>query len=226
MNHELVDCPVFLFKKTNNLLPTWTNSDFLIRTCSKPVITACVIWGRYKKFYIQLIFVHSLPTHLLGTDMTVNALYHFPQYCTQQCLHWHWWLAWCVPSPNHRSNILLLTEMPAGLQGWLLLSWQALLGSLVSVQPRPDRPVVPLRHKVLYRTGGPKGDQNCGLCYSPWPHPACALSHAGQSKASLSSIGGHSCSQAVISCGPKYPCCAMPMPTDSTRKMSLHTLFL
>lgn len=146
---------MFLFKKTNNLLPTWTNSDFLIRACSKPVMTACVTWGRYKKFYIQLISVNSLPTHLLGTDMTVNALYHFPQYFTQQCLHW--WLARRVPSTNHRSNVLLLTEMPAGLQGWLLLSWQALLGSLVSVQPCPDRPVMPFRHKELYRTGDPRG---------------------------------------------------------------------
>lgn len=122
MNHELGDCPVFLFKKTNNLLPIWTNSEFLIRTGSKPVVKACVIWGHYKKFYIQLISVNSLPTHLPGIDMTVNALYHFPQHFTQQCLPW--WLARCVPSPKQRSSVLLLTEMPAGLQGWLLLSWQ------------------------------------------------------------------------------------------------------
>lgn len=44
MNHELVDYLMFLLKKTNNLLPIWTNSDFLIRACSKPVRTACVIW--------------------------------------------------------------------------------------------------------------------------------------------------------------------------------------
>lgn len=91
-----------------------------------------------------------------------------------------------------------------------------------SVQPHPDRTVMPLRPKVLYRAGGPKGHQNWGLCHLPWQQPACALSWVGQSHPQWH--WGHSCSQAVISCGPKHPHCAIP--ADCTRKMSFHTIFL
>lgn len=49
-------------------------------------------------------------------------------------------LHWSVPNPNCRSNVLLLTAMLQDLKGWLLLSWQALLGLLDSLyHPVPSR---------------------------------------------------------------------------------------
>lgn len=203
---------MFLLKKTNNLLPIWTNRDFLIRTCSEPGMTACVIWGHFKKLCIQLISVNSLPTHLLGADRTAKALCHFLEFHSAvPALEPHT----LCPQPKAqepRAAVDRGASSMTRLAAALLASSAGFLG-LCSPTPQASDA---LRHKVLYRTGGPTGDQDWGLCHLPWQHPACALSHAGQGRAILSGIGDHSCSQAGISCGPKHPHCAIP--AGSTRK--------
>lgn len=87
---------------------------FLSRTCSTPMMTACLIPGCYQKSYIQFNSLNRLPTHLLGTEKIVNALYgFFPPGISYNSTGTDG-LHWCIRNLNCKSNALLLTAMLAG----------------------------------------------------------------------------------------------------------------